>query len=52
MKITNTKFIGIRTPEKIPKDLIGIKGEKILAKKATAVVDEVTDIALTPRLNE
>ena len=52
MKITSRKLIGIKTPEKRPKDLIGIKGLKILAKKATAVVLEVTDIALTPRLNE
>ena len=52
MKITNMKFIGIRTPENSPNDLIGISGLKILAKNATAVVLDVTDIALTPLLNE
>jgi len=35
------------TPEKIPNDLMGIRGEKALAKKATAVVVEVTAIAFT-----
>lgn len=35
------------TPEKIPKPLIGINGEKALAKKATDVVKDVTAIALT-----
>ena len=39
-------------PAKIPKDLIGIKGLKQLAKNATLVVEEVTAIALTALLNE
>lgn len=50
--MTKKKLIGISTPENIPKDLMGIKGLKILAKKATAVVLEVTDMALTPLLKE
>ena len=50
--MTKRKLIGIKTPENIPKDLIGIKGLKMLAKKATAVVLDVTVIALTPLLKE
>ena len=50
--MTNKKFMGISTPENIPKDLMGIKGLKMFAKKATAVVLEVTDMALTPLLKE
>lgn len=49
---TKKKLIGIRTPENIPNALIGIIGLNAFAKKATAVVLEVTDIALTPLLNE
>lgn len=47
---TRKKLTGMRTPEKIPKALIGIMGLKTLAKKATAVVLEVTVIARTPLL--
>jgi hypothetical protein len=39
------------TPENIPNDLMGIKGEKALAKKATDVVVDVTAIALTALLH-
>lgn len=49
---TRKKLIGIKTPVKIPKALIGIIGLMALAKNATAVVLEVTVIALTPLLNE
>lgn len=52
IKTTNIKLIGIRTPEKIPNALIGINGLKTLAKNATAVVLDVTVMALTPLLNE
>lgn len=38
------------TPAKIPKDLIGSKGLKILAKNATDVVLEVMAIALAELL--
>jgi hypothetical protein len=44
------KLIGIKTPVNIPNALIGIIGLKALAKKATAVVLDVTVIALTPLL--
>lgn len=47
---TSTKLTGIMTPEKIPKDLIGSKGLKMLAKKATEVVLEVMAIALAELL--
>jgi len=47
---TKKKLIGINTPVNIPKALIGIIGLKALAKKATAVVLEVTVMALTPLL--
>lgn len=47
---TRRKLTGISTPENIPKALIGIMGLKTLAKKATAVVLDVTVIALTPLL--
>jgi len=43
---TRTKFIGIRIPLKIPKAAIGMIGLVALAKKATAVVLEVIDMAL------
>jgi hypothetical protein len=49
---TSKKLIGISTPVKIPNALIGIISLKAFAKKATAVVLEVTDIALTPLLKE
>jgi hypothetical protein len=45
------KLIGTIIPAKIPNDRIGINGLKKLARKATAVVEEVTVIALTPLLN-
>jgi hypothetical protein len=48
---TRKKLTGIRTPEKIPKALIGIIGLKTFAKNATAVVLDVTVIARTPLLN-
>jgi hypothetical protein len=44
------KLIGIKTPVNIPNALIGIIGLKALAKKATAVVLDVTVMALTPLL--
>jgi len=50
MITTRRKFIGIKKPEKIPKALIGMIELKMLAKNATAVVLDVTDIALTPLL--
>jgi len=46
------ELIGIKTPVKIPKALIGMIGLMALAKNATAVVLEVTVMALTPLLNE
>jgi len=49
---TKKKLMGISTPENIPKARIGIIVLKAFAKKATAVVLEVTLIALTPLLNE
>lgn len=45
-RTTKKKFMGIIIPAKIPKALIGIRGLKALAKKATDVVLEVTAIAL------
>jgi hypothetical protein len=47
---TSKKLIGMSTPVKIPNDLIGMIGLKALAKKATAVVLDVTVMALTPLL--
>lgn len=47
---TSKKLIGMSTPVKIPNDLIGIIGLKALAKKATAVVLDVTVMARTPLL--
>ena len=47
---TKKKLIGIKTPVNIPNALIGIIGLKALAKKATAVVLDVTVMALTPLL--
>jgi hypothetical protein len=44
---TSRKFIGIKNPEKTPKDLIGMIGLNKLAKKAAAVVIEVIDMDLT-----
>ena len=49
---TKKKLIGIRVPAKIPKALIGIIGLTRFAKKAAAVVAEVTVMALTPLLKE
>ena len=49
--ITRKKFMGTMTPAKTPNALIGMMGEKKLAKKATAVVLEVTAIALEALLN-
>lgn len=49
---TNKKFIGIKNPEKTPKDLIGMIGLNKLAKKAAAVVLDVIDMALEALLNE
>lgn len=43
------KFIGMIAPANIPNAAIGIRGLKMLAAKATAVVDAVTVIALTAR---
>jgi hypothetical protein len=43
--IVKMKFIGIITAAKIPNDLIGISFEKLEARKANAVVDDVTSIA-------
>jgi len=42
--------MGMITPAKIPKDLIGSKGLKMLAKNATDVVLEVMAIALAELL--
>ena len=47
---TKRKFTGTIIPEYIPNPLIGIKGLKILAINATAVVLDVTAIALVPLL--
>lgn len=47
---TRMKLIGIITPEKIPNVLIGSKGLKMFAKKATEVVLEVIAIALAELL--
>lgn len=47
---TSKKLIGMSTPVKIPNDLIGMIGLKALAKKATAVVLDVTVMARTPLL--
>lgn len=47
---TRMKFIGIITPEKIPNVLIGSKGLKMFAKKATEVVLEVIAMALAELL--
>ena len=49
---TRKKLIGIKTPGKIPKARIGMIGLMALAKNATAVVLEVTVMALTPLLKE
>ena len=49
---TKKKLIGIRTPENIPNALMGMIGLNAFAKKATAVVLEVTVMALTPLLKE
>lgn len=49
---TRKKLMGIKTPVKIPNALIGIIGLVALAKNATAVVLDVTVIALTPLLKE
>ena len=49
---TRQKFIGIKKPEKIPKDLIGIIGLNRFAKKAAAVVLDVIDMALALLLKE
>ena len=47
MVIISTKFNGMIVPAYIPNAAIGIKGLKIFAAKATAVVLAVTVIALT-----
>ena len=47
---TNIKLMGMITPAKIPKDLIGSKGLKMFAKKATDVVLDVMAIALAELL--
>ena len=52
MITTKKKLTGMSTPENIPNALIGKMGLKALAKNATAVVLEVTVIALTARRNE
>ena len=49
---TRKKLIGIKTPVKIPMARIGMIGLMALAKNATAVVLEVTVMALTPLLKE
>ena len=46
------KFTGIIIAAYIPKVQIGFKSEKTFAKKATAVVLEVTAMALNERLKE
>jgi len=45
---TSKKLIGMSTPVKIPNDLIGMMGLNAFAKKATAVVLDVTVMARTP----
>ena len=47
---TNIKLMGMITPAKIPKDLIGSKGLNMFAKKATDVVLDVMAIALAELL--
>ena len=49
--MTSKKFRGMMIPAKIPKALIGIRGLNALAKKATEVVLDVTNIALEALLN-
>ena len=44
--ITRIKFTGIMIAAKIPNALIGLISDKALARKAIAVVLEVTAIAL------
>ena len=46
MKITMKKFTGTITAAYIPNALIGLTSESELARKATAVVLEVTAMAL------
>lgn len=50
--MTKRKLIGIKIPEKIPKALIGIIGLRAFAKNATAVVLDVTAMALEALLKE
>lgn len=47
---TRMKLMGMMTPAKIPNDLIGSRGLKMLAKNATDVVLEVMAIALAELL--
>lgn len=42
--------MGTRMDEKIPKEVIGIKSEKAVAKKAAEVVKEVASMALAALL--
>jgi hypothetical protein len=49
---TKKKLMGINVPANTPKALIGMIGLIRFAKKAAAVVAEVTVIALTPLLKE
>lgn len=49
-KTTRMKLTGMITPAKIPNDLIGRMGLKMLAKKATDVVLDVIAMALAELL--
>lgn len=51
-KIVSKKTIKMTIPAKIPKLLMGMIGLKKLAKKAAAVVEEVTAMALEALLKE
>ena len=48
--MTIKKFTGTMIAAKMPKDLIGLMSDDALARKATAVVLEVTAIALNDLL--
>ena len=51
-KIVNKKTMKMTIPAKIPKLLTGMMGLKKLAKKAAAVVEEVTSMAFDALLKE
>lgn len=49
-KITMKKLTGMMMAAKMPKALIGVMSEATLARKAAAVVVDVTEIALNALL--